>query len=353
VPDSALRPGVRYEAIIKLIEERAQYDLGNSEAAFTEARAAAETLKQNDSAWFVGLRRGRADSKQSELERVVSAKRRWAQTWADQAWAKLAEQGLAGLRTESISDLKRRYDEDDERSFQKFLIVQEAVLAPMYLDAGAKEPSFREIDPKGGRSLAGRSFGMDSRTGEAIYDGVTDFLKRIGDFWGRIFKWAVVGAVAAAIVVSGGALLLGGAASAAAITGGLAFVGGGAVTAGGLGMAGGLAVLVTSSTLLGLGGAGVAAMLMKMPQEAIAVTMAKVCNYVAYLSGEVGKGRNPNTARKLRDQVVKQALTLKHAAEVQTLEDAHADLAKALAPIRILNVAYEKLFEAANGTWKL
>ncbi len=227
---------------------------------------------------------------------------------------------------------------------KKFLILQEAVLLPLYKGIADTPEDLAEEKPRGGFAIVSTKFGLNATAGQEIVDATTSFMKGVSGFWTTLIGWSLVGALVAAVTVGvaapaiaatiGGMMGLHGA---AAFSAGMALLGGGAVAAGGAGMAGGFCVLVGGGALLAAStSAGVCA-LAKSPVEFVSLSAAKLFGFAAYLRRQEGP-----VARESYLEAVTDFLNMKHEAERSLLcNDAEAEPLRKL--VKTLHFTLERL----------
>ncbi|WP_148660337.1 hypothetical protein [Neomoorella thermoacetica] len=284
-----------YAAIIRLVEKRGEMDI-----SLTKKRRDAEIEKENSlrgkTDMFSGMRYNNTRGKRLKLDQEVHDKKRWLDAWLKKAWAAIDREHsfsfVEDLKSQPLERLLAQYDAPEEKRFKRYLIMQEAVLTPLYgrLE-GLPDVKVSEIDKEAGLEFAARICSLPASAGKELLARTNAFIKEATNYWERLIKYTMAGTLALIVTAGLAAPALAGAVGAAmglhgaaAFTAGLAFFGGGAVAAGGLGMAGGLTVLVGGGAVLGaVGGAGLAHIL-ELPKETMLLSMAKLVNYVNYLT---------------------------------------------------------------------
>lgn len=223
------------------------------------------------------------------MERIRK-KEEWKAYWEAKNLLPLPET----LRSISIEQLIRQFNETTDGRIQLFLIMQEVIHTPIYYDMDHFTNTGEETNFEAHIDKISFMCGFGS-WGKKIFKNTEKFFKDIKDEGGKMLKWGItglvgIGSVAAVLALPviapaiGGMLGLSGA---AATTAGLAMLGGGSVAAGGLGMVGGMTVLVGGSSLLGaVAGGTVGKMLSQIPQEAVALNIVKVINLIHYLKSD-------------------------------------------------------------------
>ncbi|MFV8829180.1 hypothetical protein [Alkalihalobacterium sp. APHAB7] len=344
--------------IIKLVEKRVEIDLAIVREKITQEqqklpqkpqpktiigvanilKGSYNNIKHTYDSW-------RADSLRKEL----TDKKQWLTLWSEQAWATLKHD--QSLKQATIEELKNIFLEKKENEYKLYLLLQEAVLTPVYAELEGFPKGLSERDMNKGLEVISTECGFSNHVGKSIIKNTGNFLKEVNNYWGRVIKWSIAGtgaailtaglaapAIAAAI---GGTM---GLAGAAATSAGLAAIGGGAIAAGGLGMAGGLQILIGGGALLGaVGGGSIANFIGKLPKDAIAVSMVKIINYVTYLRSDYGK--NDFYANQLSHRVIQAFLLFKHQAETEFLlnPDIVSETEKTRKALDIMNITLKKL----------
>lgn len=73
-------------------------------------------------------------SKRADLDREMAEKTRWLDAWLKTAWAAIKRDGIhcEGIETHPLESLLAKYDTPYEKKLKRYLIMQEAVLTPLY-----------------------------------------------------------------------------------------------------------------------------------------------------------------------------------------------------------------------------
>lgn len=323
----------------------------------TEALLRAEEAKELSTSQNLVAKIGnrlKEDARES-LRREIANKRRWRDTWRRTVWAGLAEAraDVGGLQRKSLAECLAAYPTGTPLEFRRFLICQDAVLAPVYAEFEGLPKGLQERDRKGQCQSVAAQAGFPSSIGSDILTNTEAFFGGLTGYWGKLVRTALIGSVTLASVLLVSAVpiaaFIGGLAGlqgAAAISFGLAFLGGGSLVAGGMGMAGGVMVLGVGGTAVGAGaGARVAKYLAAVPTEATALDMAKRVNYVRHLRTVTGP--SAHHARCARAETISRFLDAKHLLEREVLEGtlSKAEATKAKDVVRILNFTFGRLAE--------
>ncbi|WP_216828596.1 hypothetical protein [Alkalihalobacterium elongatum] len=341
--------------IIKLVEKRIETDLSIVREKITLEQQKKIIPKTNGR--VANVLKGSYDNlkhtydnwRAEALRKELTDKKQWLTLWSEQAWVALSHN--PGLRNLTIEELKTRFLLKKENEYKMYLLLQEAILTPVYAELEGFPKGLSERDMNKGIAVITTQCGFPGEVGKNIIKNTGNFLKEVNNYWGRVIKWSIAGtgaailtaglaapAIAAAI---GGTM---GLAGAAATSAGLAAIGGGAIAAGGLGMAGGMQILIGGGALLGaVGGGSIANFIGKLPKDAIAVSMVKIINYITYLRTYYSK--NDFYANHISQSVIKSFLMFKHEAETEFLlkADILADTESTRKALDIMTITLKKL----------
>lgn len=313
--------------IIKLVEKRVNNDIEN-------VRKKLETDKVNNHVIKPGIKGKILDSyenlkenydhwRDDKLQQELDLKNQWLKLWSIEAWETLADH--QELKQQSIEEVRNSFLSNSENKSKLFLILQEAVLTPVYCKLPTFSKSLSERDTELGIEIIAKECGFLGEIGKSILKNTDKFLKEVNNHWGKVIKWTLAGTGAAILTAGLAAPIIAGAigttlglSGAAATSAGLATIGGGAIAAGGLGMAGGMQILIGGGALLGaVGGGSVAKVISKLPKDAVAVSMAKLVNYITYLRATFGDDHPEKS--ELVDQIISTFLYFKHMTETDFL----------------------------------
>ncbi len=340
--------------IIKLVELRVNKDIEFIKKKIETEKN--EQYKRNENNFWGSVKssyesvKGTYDNwKDDRLSKEIANKERWIKKWSEQTWNSLGEN--QHIRSQSLQEIKRRFLSNEENQYKLYLVLQEAVLTPVYGELDGFPKGLKEIHIYDGVGIIAVECGFSSKTGKQILKSANNFLKEVNNYWGKVIKWSIAGTGATLLTAGLAAPLVAGAiggamglSGAAATTAGLAAIGGGAIAAGGLGMAGGMQILIGGGALLGAaGGAGasMANFIGKLPKDAISVSMVKIINYIEYLRTD----HNNFQVEQILNRVLQAFLDFKHQAEKEalinftTLEDKESTYKV----IEIMNFTYKKI----------
>lgn len=354
--------------IIKLVQIRVEKDIIKVERKLQAELNGVENI--NPEGFFNKVKNTYGNHKVNQLQKEINQKRAWIYNWSEKAWSTIPS-GF-NIRDKSIDELLEVYSSTPKLNLKRFLILQEAVLAPIYAQEKKTYGSLKEIDIEENLEHISRICYFPGSMGNAILKDTTSFLKKSSGYWKRVIKWTLIatgmalmtaGLAAPTIAAAVGGMM--GLSGAAATTAGFAVFGGGSLAAGGMGMAGGMQVLVGGGALVGaLSGAGVANLIGKLPQEAVAVSLAKVINYVEFLKSEknhyIQSGREISTEvaydgtdtisdsnpKEMSMTILSHFLESKHRSERGLmLNPTLENKSEALKNIQIMDLAYHELLK--------
>jgi len=336
--------------VAKLIESRVENDIAATEAQLRAEEARELSTAQN---LLANARNCLIENARARLQKEIADKRRWCDTWRRTVWLGLAGAGadVNDLQRKSLADCLAAYPTGTPLEFQRFLICQDAILAPVYAEFEDLPKGLQERDRKGQYQFVAAQAGFSASIGSDIHQNTEAFFSSVSGYWGKLVRTALIGSVTLASVLLVSAVpiaaFIGGLAGlhgAAAISFGLAFLGGGSLAAGGMGMAGGVMVVGVGGTAIGAGaGAGVAKYLAEMPTEAAALDMAKLVNYLRHL--QTVTGASADNARRAKAEAISRFLEAKHLLEKQVMEGdlSKQTITKAVDIIHILNFTFDRL----------
>ncbi len=346
-----------YAAYIKLVEIRVIADIQRAQAELDKEQVSIQHLRQDNTSWFGGIKISRSESKINKIKNSISMKNYWLIQWRKANWIVIeGKTDTSRLKDMQVCDLLTACDNSENHRLKRYLVMQDAVLAPVYqpLPGFPILNDINELNLKEGCALVAKNAGYDPNTGITIHDNTVSFMRECAGFWQKVITWTTIGALGLAGIAAlaagplaaaiGGLMGLSGA---AAVSSGLALLGGGSLVSGGLGMAGGLAVLMGSGALVGGSGfAGIAQKIAALPKEVLVLELAKNINYVSYLS--TGKLKNIIKAGEVRDLVITNFLNMKHSTEKDILLKhlSSSEKTKALESIRFMNLALVKMAES-------
>ena len=340
-----------YALIVKLVEKRIKEDIHSVKLELEEQNT--KIYNNTSENWLMKQKRNLDTSNANKLEKEIRQKNEWLSKWQEQMWPKTESAEIHYLKQSTFEEALESFKKKETSDYKLFLILQEAILTPVYAEFPDFPKGLKEKDIYHGIKVITKSCGFAENIGVDILKNTTSFFKGLNNHWGKIIKWTVVGTLAtlitaglAAPVVAtaiGGVMGLHGA---AALTAGMAALGGGSIAAGGLGMAGGITLFVGGSGFLGaIGGAGLAKTLGKVPEEMITVSMVKIINYVDFLSNFK---KNDPEANLLIKRTLKDFLSFKNQFEENILLHP-TEKEKTLKIFNTINYTYEKLFEIRSS----
>jgi hypothetical protein len=339
-------------AVTKLVEARLENDIALTEAILRVEESKEISTSSGPMAMLSNLLRDKA---RESLRKEIAQKRLWRDAWHRAVWEGLekAEADVGHLQGKSLPECLASYPTGTPLEFRRFLICQEAVLAPVYGEFEGLPKGLKERESKRQYQLVAEQAGFDPAVGRDIHENTEAFLAGLKGHREKLVWFTVIGSLTVASVLLVSAVpiagVIGGLAGfhgAAAISFGLAFLGGGSLAAGGMGMAGGVLMLGVGGGALGAGtGACIAKYVAHVPTEASALEMAMLVNYVRHLRSVTGTGLQ--NARSATEEAVSQFLKTKHLLETEVLQgNLDSETAKkAGGVIRILNVTFDRLAE--------
>ncbi len=323
-------------ATAKLIEFRIAKDISATEAALRNEEAKVGVGTGRNSAILGvaivgGANNMLIEKRRRELREEITKKKQWLELWLEQVWAGIAAaQGkLPLLQAMTLEECLAGCARGPHGDFERFAILQEAVLAPVYGEFAGLPKGLKEmISARDQAQDAAVHAGFPASLGKDIYQDSDKFIKGAQEYWKRMLTTATVSAVALTVVSLAAAPALAaaigglsGLSGAAAVSHGLALMGGGSLAAGGLGMQGGLVILGATGGAFGAsGGAKVASAALKLDdlsKEAVTIAMCKTVNYLKYLGGvSVSEQKR---AQEIRRLVINGFLDSKHSLEKEVL----------------------------------
>ncbi|MCB2312081.1 DUF726 domain-containing protein [Clostridium tagluense] len=343
--------GYGYALIIKLVEMRVLADIETTEKRLNEAGQKLIKLKNNDTI-FVNIKISMIQKDISKLQLETNNKKIWLSKWIHMSWKSIEEYNTYQVKEKSVQQILSKFNENEENILKKYLILQEAVLTPIYAELEGFPKGISEIDQYHNCEVISETIEFPRNLGKSILKNTESFLKGLNNHWDKMFKWAVAGVAVTVITAGiaapaiagavGGLMGLHGAAATAA---GFAFFGGGAIASGGFGMAGGLSVIIGGGSILGaVGGFNIAKMIGDIQHEYISISMIKIANYISYLS--TVEEPNKLKSQQIIKRIVNKFLNLKHNIETETLlGNCNNDIDKYLKTIKTMDYTYGKLIE--------
>lgn len=340
-----------YASYIKLVELRLNNDIEMTENDLKWEREKRSGLSEKEGV-LVNAKSFLSSNKVNKLERQLQQKKKWAEFWLENNWKVIEEkENMEFYKNLSLKQMLEWFEEDEKRNFSRYLVVQDAILAPIYeeLPSFPKTNGIKEIDMMAACSLVAQSFAFPESYSFNIIKQTNKFIADLQQRWKKIIKYGTIGLlglstlaafISGPIGVAIGSLM--GYHGAAALTAGLAFLGGGALTAGGLGMAGGIAVILGSGAALGgTSGALIAKKVASIPKPILTLEMAKNINYAGYLANEADKSL---AAEELLNTLLEQFISMKYALEKEILlGDSDEQLNEMLESAMIIHHSFEKL----------
>ena len=354
-----------FAAIIKLVEARVFHDIENTKKLIEGERNNLNFLNAIQGASLRTLRQGMASHGLESLKINLQQKEKWLAYWKIQAWQeiqKISSTDVYQLESYPLTQLKQAYPTNTDTWLKRCVVVQEAILVPVYKGIDGFPRDLSEVDIYEDCEIVSQLFGLDRQIGRSILVETDKFVKGVNGYWSKVITWtiggtlialATAGLAAPAIATAiGGVMGLSGAAAASA---GLAFLGGGAIAAGGFGMAGGFVVLVGGGGLLGAATSMSASKLIhNLPTDVFITSSAKIVNYFRFLSHTA---RNPTTvtlrdAQALKEKVLNEFLEFKHNLEYSLVNESltKEDAAKALKDIQILEFSLKQIIKISSET---
>jgi len=341
-----------YAAYLRLVEQRILYDIEKVKMEKNVEETNKKDLSLNKNLLNdIRLKFNKTDKLQEE----ISGKEKWLKYWMDTNWEVINKTpDYEKVKRLCSNELLELFEKDEDRVLKKYLIIQDAVLAPIYLDLPnfPESRSLKERNTEAGCKLVASNFGMNPQEGVKILKEADKFNKGLQDFWEKIAKYGTFGLLctgalaaffAAPIAVFIGGLL--GYSGAAAFTAGLAFLGGGSIATGGLGMAGGLAVLVSSGAALGgTSGALIAKKIADIPSPVLAFEMIKNVNYAEFLAQESKRSKK---AKTYLDKLLIDFIQIKNSVETELLLNANtsSQIESLIQTYKILEYTMQNLIE--------
>lgn len=337
---------VGYVLLIRLVENRVQYDL-NLETESLHKTSNANNRREKNSNLFDNVMRPLSEKQEREIASRLERKKQWLEVWMNKAKKAVLFNPI--LLGKSIDELLMEFNSKPENKPKLFLILQLAVLTQPYQTIGHEFPADKatglsELQHNEGIEYIAMRCGFSAKTGGEITSNLQKIIRDMNNdaAWLAVFTLAGAAAlaVAAGFAAPAIAAAIGGAmglAGAAAGTAGLAFLGGGAIVAGGFGMAGGLTVLVGGGALLGAGsGAAIHQILNGLPKDQFTAQVALLVSYVQYLATDLAlESEEAGIAAR---EVCLAFVDFKHNCEIDFLYNESTK--EALANINTLHQAY-------------
>lgn len=288
-----------HAVVIKLVDLRIGYDIDQEHADLDEAEVKADKLDNKKDGWFKDFRKGRSEKKANQLKELIEQKQRWREQWAAAAWkvvAQLDEARCTELERASLKQLREQLEADDALRLKRYLVLQEAVLVPLYTGFDGYDDDLEELDVKEGCDIMARHLGFPSKGGrqilkdvQSLIKGATGFWEQFGEELGSLFKSDE---------------------------------------------------LTTEQAGDSVG---------EIRTEALITAAAKLIGYGRFLAEQVGEDKE--AARAARSRLVDQFMTFKHSAERAMVDGTVSadDVKQALKNLEILEYAFRELVEDATG----
>jgi hypothetical protein len=357
--------GLGFAIFIKLVEARVTQDIENTKHLLETENGNLASLGQNQDGLLRGIRYGMCEERISDLKQTIQHKKQWIKDWKNKAWEQISQipdTDIVNLQAKTWSDLEEELGRSSSLRLKRFLILQEAILAPMYKGIEGYQENLSEVDIYNDCEKIAHLFGFKRKIGSSILANTNEFVKGVTGYWSRIVKWTIGGTLVAlltaglaapAIATAIGSVM--GLYGAAATSAGLAFFGGGALAAGGLGMAGGFTVLIGGGGLLGaITSATAAKVVHNIPIEVFIISSAKIVNYINFLSNSIEHLNNSNDEdsrglandmKYTRQEVLIDFLRSKHNFESSLVNEdlSNINTEKSMKYIKTFNFAYDKI----------
>jgi len=189
IADELRLDGTCRAAVIRLVELRARYDVDQEQADLDEAEVKADKLENKKDGWFKDFRKGRSEKKAGQLKELIASKQRWAEQWSAGAWqevGRLDATRRAELEAASLDQLRALLEADAEIRLKRYLVLQDAVLVPLYQEPAAEGEELEELDVKEGCDIMARHLGFPSRGGREILKEVQALIKGASGFWDKV-----------------------------------------------------------------------------------------------------------------------------------------------------------------------
>ena len=300
---------------LKLMEKRIMLDI---ELDRKKSEAIQQSIIMSNDGLISKMYKSNLENKHKKLLKCIEDKKTWFELWKNTMYTDVIQE----YRFLDIDEIKRRYH-DEEGNVKLYLILQEALLNPLYFEIkDFKGGKVYETDSKLVAKKIGNYVGVDEKLVVDMLDNTDSFIKGATGYWKRMIKYSLIGGGIVAITAGlatpfiatgiGGFMGLSGA---AAYTAGLSFLGGGAIAAGGLGMAGGSIVVLAAGALIGgASGGKIAYETSKMTNEMLLFTMVKIVNYVRYLNN-----KSDLASKDLANKIKMDFLEFKHSYEREVM----------------------------------
>lgn len=332
-------------ALAKLIEARIEHDLQEENSKLLTLKAGASTATPLNL-----IPRTQIPGVESAIEK----KRVWLEKWRVNVWEAVEQAGgnASHLKQKPLEACISSYANNNE--IARFLLLQEAVLAPMYDEFEGSPKNITElVAPRKQALYLSPLVNLPEKVGCDIYNNADAFIKRTYNSSNMLPSPIVTGLAFANLFLLGvspiGGLVgrLSGLSGASAVSHGLAVLGGGSIASGGLGVAGGIKVIGLGGFTLGcLFRAGISE-LTRLPEHTLTMSMCRVSNVVKYLS----ESHEPR-AMEYMNSVIDSFLSTKQKLEREllTTQMPHDKIVENKKALHILTITYDHLFEIKSGS---
>ncbi|MBU3129019.1 hypothetical protein [Clostridium tagluense] len=182
--------GYGYALIIKLVEMRILADIETTEKRLNEAGQKLIKLKNNDTI-FVNIKISMIQKDISKLQLETNNKKIWLSKWIHMSWKSIEEYNTYQVKEKSIQQILSKFNENEENILKKYLILQEAVLTPIYAELEGFPKGISEIDQYHNCEVISETIEFPRNLGKSILKNTESFLKGLNNHWDKMFKWAV------------------------------------------------------------------------------------------------------------------------------------------------------------------
>ncbi|QAY66573.1 hypothetical protein [Paenibacillus protaetiae] len=312
--------------LLKLIYRRMEMDITSEHQELIQLQAKQNELSQK-SGLFNSLNKMHKDQAFSKVQERLLRKQAWRDSWSFRYMEPMSE----SLKPKSAEDLIVEYLRTPEEQAQLFLIVQEAILTPLYQPFDKIEGAGEEKDPKESVEEISRICGLEKH-GKKIVEGTADLLKEMKLDGSSLLEKGIYAFIsesetAAALAMPGVAQAIGGVlgrSGTAAAASGIVMLAGGSIAVGRLGEEEGPAALIGGSGIEEAVASGACGSLLNsLALEVIGLQVSKTVNYIRYL-------QQSNSSVLLLEQAQQLFLDFKQQAEREMVINRMLEKKKAL-----------------------
>lgn len=297
---------LEYLYVIKLLERRINLDILHERNEISRLEIQSNTSNKDN--FITNMYSRNRESKARSRESILEQKITWLHSWKE----KIYVNELLDFKEIDIIYIKNIYDKNCKNPNKTFLILQEALLNPIYFNLDSTNKNdLKEINFDLTIKTICGILDMTNRTGQYIISDTDKYIKDYSDYWSKMALYGVIGSclmvLTAGVFTPAIAVGIGGTlgySGAAAYTAGLALLGGGSIALGGAGLAGGtLFIMSTGAILGGFTGIKVSTLVSNMSKEYLFISMIKLINYINFLKEE-NQHHNKKTISKIKNDFI-------------------------------------------------